>query len=269
MATVPAHLLDAANTHPLPGEPVGKPGDDTTGKAPTEANATMAPSTANATTVPATPLLPNHQAVTASGGNNGKDDDDATPAQTADAATTPTTNDPSSPSASLLTQPTQPQTGSIQVDAAVHTAAPYVPVGEQVAINLKQALNADNNEIRIQLKPASLGTIDVKLNVGQDGRINAVISADRSDTLNMLKQDSGTLQQALRDAGLNADSSSLSFNLRGDGQAFAQSWSQGGGSGNGGGNRSAYASGANDALGGADAAAPAQRAHSGALNIEV
>jgi flagellar hook-length control protein FliK len=226
----------------------------------------MAPSTASAT-APVTPLLPNHQAVTAPSSNNDKDDD-ATPA-TADAATTPTTNDPSSPSASLLTQPTQPQTAPIQVDAAVHTAAPYVPVGEQVAINLKQALNADNNEIRIQLKPASLGTIDVKLNVGQDGRVNAVISADRSDTLNMLKQDSGTLQQALRDAGLNADSSSLSFNLRGDGQSFAQSWSQGGGSGNGGGNGNAYASGTNDALMGADAATPAQRAHSGALNIEV
>ena len=56
----------------------------------------------------------------------------------------------------------------------------------------------------------------MKLNLTQDGRINAVISADRSDTLNMLKQDSGTLQQSLRDAGLNADSSSLSFNLRGD-----------------------------------------------------
>jgi hypothetical protein len=275
MATVPAHLLDAANAHPLPGEPVGQPGDApipaaTGGKATTDANAVMAPSTASAT-APTTTLLPAHQAVTAVGGNSDKSDDgSSTPSQTADAAATQTANDPSTSSTSLLTQPSAPQTAPAQVDAATHTAAPYVPVGEQVAINLKQALNADNNEIRIQLKPASLGTIDVKLNVGQDGRINAVITADRSDTLNMLKQDSGTLQQALKDAGLNADSSSLSFNLNSNAQSFAQNSSQGGSGSNGGGNSSAYASGnAGDALAGSDTATPVQRSHSGALNIEV
>jgi flagellar hook-length control protein FliK len=275
MATVPAHLLDAANAHPLPGEPVGQPGDaptaatTTSGKASTDANAVMTPSTGSAT-APTTTLLPAHQAVTAVGGNNDKSDDgSSSPSQAADAATQ-TTNDPSTPSASLLTQPNAPQTTPAQIDAATHTAAPYVPVGEQVAINLKQALNADNNEIRIQLKPASLGTIDVKLNVGQDGRINAVISADRSDTLNMLKQDSGTLQQALKDAGLNADSSSLSFNLNSNAQSFAQNSSQGGSSSNGGGNGGAYASGnAGDASAGNDTTAPVQRSHSGALNIEV
>jgi flagellar hook-length control protein FliK len=269
MATVPAHLLDAANAHPLPGDTVGKPGTDVAAKAPTDANATMPPSTASAT-APTTTLLPTHQAVTAVGTNgNEKDDDNGTTTQTADAATTATTNDPSTPSSSLLQQPTAPQNAPVQVDAAAHTAAPYVPVGEQVAANLKQALNADNNEIRIQLKPAALGTIDVKLNVGQDGRINAVISADRSDTLNMLKQDSGTLQQALKNAGLNADSSSLSFNLNSNAQSFAQNWSQGG-SGNGGGNGGSYGGNlGNDTLIGNDIVAPVQRSHSGALNIEV
>lgn len=270
MATVSPHLLDAANAHPLPGEPVGKQGDDANGKAPADANAILPPSTANAATTPAAPLLPNHPANAAAdnvnGNNNG--DNGATSAQTADNSTTAASNDPSTSSASLLAQPNQPQNAPVQVDAAVHTAAPYVPVGEQVALNLKQAIAADNNEIRIQLKPASLGTIDVKLNVGQDGRINAVISTDRSDTLNMLKQDAGTLQQALRNAGLNADSSSLSFNLSSDAQSFAQNWSnQSGGGHSGGGN--AYAGAANDALLGADVVTPAQRLHAGALDIEV
>jgi hypothetical protein len=268
MATVPTHLLDAANAHPLPGEAVGKPGDDATaGKAAKDANAALTPSPAAA---PATTMLPTHQAVTGVGtSNNGKSDDDTTSAQSADAATTPTTNDPSTPNASMLTQPTTPQTAPVQADAAVRTTAPYVPVGEQVAVNLKQALNADNNEIRIQLKPAALGTIDVKLNVGQDGRINAVISADRSDTLNMLKQDSGTLQQALKNAGLNADSSSLSFNLNSNTQSFAQNWSQGS-SGQGGGNSGPYGGNlGNDTLPDNDIVASVQRSHSGALNIEV
>jgi flagellar hook-length control protein FliK len=263
IATVPPHLLDAANTHPLPGEPGGKPGDAPNGKAPTDANALLPPSTANAAT---TPALDNHPASPGTPNANPTNDDKSlTSAHTTDNGATPTSNDPS-PSASLLAQPNQPQSAPIQADAAVHTAAPYAPVGEQVALNLKQAIAADNNEIRIQLKPASLGTIDVKLNVGQDGRINAVISADRSDTLNMLKQDAGTLQQALRDVGLNADGSSLSFNLRSDAQSFAQNWSQDGGSGS---NSSAYAGHASNSLPGADAVTPAQRLHAGALDIEV
>lgn len=96
------------------------------------------------------------------------------------------------------------------------------PAAEQVAINLRQAVQTGTNRIEIQLKPASLGAIDVKLDLTHDGRISVIISADRSDTLNLLRQDSAGLQQALRNAGLQADSGSLSFNLRGDAQSFAQ-----------------------------------------------
>ena len=262
LASVAPHLLDAANTHPLPGAPAGKPADDANGKAVGEASGALPAASADpANTLAA--ALPSHAAVGATGNGNANNADvTAAPAPPADDGTNATGNDPSTPSVSLLAQPTQPQTAPVQVDAAVHTAAPYVPVGEQVALNLKQAIAADNNEIRIQLKPASLGTIDVKLNVGQDGRVNAVISADRSDTLNMLKQDAGTLQQALRDAGLNADNGSLSFNLRGDAQSFAQNWSHGGGGG------STHAARASDALL-TDTVTPAQRLHAGAVDIEV
>jgi len=68
----------------------------------------------------------------------------------------------------------------------------------------------------------------VKLNVNHDGRLTAVISADRSDTLNLLKQDAGSLQQALQDAGFSTGSGSLSFNLRSDTQGFAQNGSSSG-----------------------------------------
>jgi flagellar hook-length control protein FliK len=136
-----------------------------------------------------------------------------------DAAGTP------SPSASLLgaqngtaTNPTN----TLPTDASLRPTLIALPASEQVAANLTQALKTGANEIQIQLKPASLGVIDVKLNVNHDGRLTAVISADRSDTLNLLKQDVGNLQQSLRDAGFNADSGSLSFNLRGDTQSFAQ-----------------------------------------------
>jgi hypothetical protein len=168
-------------------------------------------------------------------------------------------------STSLLAPPstTAAPSAPAQAAAVVQTTAPYVPVGEQIAANVKQAFANNNNEIRIELKPASLGAIDVKLKFGHDGHVTAVITADRSDTLNMLKQDQGNLQQSLRDAGINADSGSLSFNLRGDAQSFAQNSSGGNGQ-----------PGSRSHQGGDDSsltanAAPTSRAHSGSLNIEV
>ena len=77
------------------------------------------------------------------------------------------------------------------INPAVVLPSHVLPAYEQVAINLKQAAQSGTDRIEIQLKPASLGAIDVKLDVTHDGRITAVISADRSDTLNMLRQDSG------------------------------------------------------------------------------
>jgi flagellar hook-length control protein FliK len=147
--------------------------------------------------------------------------------------------------------------------AYVPASAPatVLPVYQQVAINLKQAAQAGTDHIEIQLKPASLGAIDVKLNLTHDGRITAVISADRSDTLHLLRQDSSGLEQALRDAGLQADSSSLSFNLRGDAQSFAQQSAPASTNGD-------YATATNST----DAQrsdAPRSRRHDGTLDIEV
>jgi hypothetical protein len=267
LATIPPHLLNAAVPQAQAGA-AGKAGDDAAQK-PGAADASTGPAAATTATGAATPvttpLHPSHAGTDDQSGNTGTQNDNA-PTQAVGADST-STSDANTASASLVTQPNSPAATPIQVDAAVHTPAPYVPVGEQVALSLKQALATDNNEIRIQLKPASLGTIDVKLNLTQDGRVSAVISADHSDTLNMLKQDSGTLQQSLRDAGLNADSNSLSFNLRGDAQSFAQNSSQGG-SGRGG-NNGSYGAGGSDALVGDNSPTPSQRFHNGSLNIEV
>jgi flagellar hook-length control protein FliK len=143
---------------------------------------------------------------------------------------------------------------------------PIIPhaVAEQVAINVHQAVKSGTDHIQIQLQPADLGTIDVKLNVNHDGRVTVVVSADRSDTLNLLQQDAGSLTQALRDAGLQADNSSLSFNLRG-GFQFQQQQSAGS---SGGSRDGAYPS---DGDGGDVIAAPLPtlRRHAGALDIHV
>jgi flagellar hook-length control protein FliK len=131
---------------------------------------------------------------------------------------------------------------------------------EQVAVSLRQAAKGDVDHIQIQLQPAELGAIAIKLNVNHDGRVTVVISADRSDTLNLLQHDASTLAQALRDAGLQADNSSLSFNLRGF-QMNHQS-AQGG---------SPWREGTagSDELGTAVSPTATLRRHSGALDIHV
>src|SRR5579863_4876299 len=137
---------------------------------------------------------------------------------------------------------------------------------DQIAFSLRQSARNGLNQIEIQLKPASLGSIDVKLEMAHDGRMTAVISSDRSDTLNLLQRNSGELQQALRDAGLQTDTGSLSFNLRGE-QQYSGGQSQ----------QAGYLANATSAdPGGEDeialpiaAATGAAPSHSGLLNIQV
>jgi hypothetical protein len=73
-----------------------------------------------------------------------------------------------------------------------------------------------SDQIQIQLHPAELGSIEVRLHVARDGAVTAIIAAERHDTLALLQGEARGLEQALRDAGLRADSGSLSFGPRGD-----------------------------------------------------
>src|SRR3546814_6284200 len=72
------------------------------------------------------------------------------------------------------------------------------------------------------LHPAELGRIEVKLENASDGTLRAVISAERSETLDLLQRDARGLERALQEAGVKTDSGSLSFNLRGQGQGQEQ-----------------------------------------------
>lgn len=113
---------------------------------------------------------------------------------------------------------------------ALHTAAtdaasiaskptvPNQPVFDQVAVHVAKAAAEGLDKINIKLKPISLGQIEVQLEVATDGRVHAVIAADKPETLDLLQRDARSLERALGDAGLRTDSGSLSFNLRGQNQ---------------------------------------------------
>ena len=94
---------------------------------------------------------------------------------------------------------------------------------EQVTLQLHKMAKSGTDQMTLQLRPAELGRIDIKLEFAKDGSntVKGIVIADTQATLDMLQKDSGGLQRALQDAGLRADSGSLQFNLRGDGQQNA------------------------------------------------
>ena len=128
---------------------------------------------------------------------------------------------------------------AIQSSAAVQqlaTAAPQAQVPDapvqQLAIHVTRAAKEGADRIEIQLKPAELGRVDVKLEVGHDGRVQAVVSAERPETLDLLRRDVQQLERALTHAGFNTDKDSFSFAERG-GERGQQADGRGNGQGDG------------------------------------
>jgi flagellar hook-length control protein FliK len=100
--------------------------------------------------------------------------------------------------------------------------------GEQVAVHLATRSSSGDSHITVQLKPVELGTVDVRIETRQDGDLSVHMRVERPETLELLQRDARQLERALNEAGIKADSSSLSFSLRQDqGQAFAdRRWMQ-------------------------------------------
>ena len=108
------------------------------------------------------------------------------------------------------------QTQAQQAPQQARAPLPQPPV-EQVAVRIASMAKDGMDQIRIQLEPADLGRVDVRLHM-QDGAVTATVMADNQDTLDLLQRDSRSLQQALQDAGLKTNSDGLNFSLRDDGR---------------------------------------------------
>ncbi len=106
-------------------------------------------------------------------------------------------------------------TSALAMASARAPHLPSVPV-DQFAVHIARAAATGSDQISIKLKPAALGQVEVKFELTHDGRVTAVITAERPDTLDLLQRDSRALERALQEAGLKTDSNSLQFNLRGE-----------------------------------------------------
>ena len=88
-------------------------------------------------------------------------------------------------------------------------------VVDQVSVQISKAIKAGADKINIRLYPQHLGRVEVRLEVAHDGRTVAMVTADKPETLEMLRRDSDQLSKALQDAGLDMQSGDLNYNLKG------------------------------------------------------
>jgi flagellar hook-length control protein FliK len=111
-----------------------------------------------------------------------------------------------------------------------------LPPHEQIAVQIRDAMQNGNSRLTVALHPVELGRVEVKLDIDKDKNVTATIVVDRPGTLDLLRNDAKALERALQDAGLQTDSRSLSFNLRdsnGQNGGAQNGQETGGGSGRG------------------------------------
>ncbi len=84
----------------------------------------------------------------------------------------------------------------------------------QVAFEMIRQMHQGTSRFSIRLDPPELGRIDVKMHVDATGAINARLTVEKSETLDMFQRDRGTLEKALSQAGLDGAKTNLEFSLR-------------------------------------------------------
>lgn len=84
---------------------------------------------------------------------------------------------------------------------------------DQVHVKIAQAVKNGESRIELNLEPAHLGKIQVHIDLS-GGKVNISVMAEKSETLDLLKNEAGSLQKSLAEAGIKADSGSLQFAQR-------------------------------------------------------
>jgi hypothetical protein len=85
-----------------------------------------------------------------------------------------------------------------------------------LTLNIAAKSAGGAKQFDIQLSPAELGRVDVRLSLDGSGNAQAHLAADRPETLQLLQSNAPTLTRALQDSGVQVASNGLQFSLRGD-----------------------------------------------------
>ncbi len=88
---------------------------------------------------------------------------------------------------------------------------------QAVAIEIGMRAMRGAKEFAIRLDPEDLGRIDVKLEVSDEGQVQARVVVEKVETLQLLQRDARTLERAFDQAGLKTSPDGLQFSLRDSG----------------------------------------------------
>lgn len=202
---------------PLPGAPAA-PASSTAAK-PADPSASPSPSTAADTTAPTITLTPTAVSSKAGGQPSSNDQPKQDEVKLLAAATaTESKSDKTDPAstAANAAAPTPPAVTSAAprvASAAYQSAQPTVNIG-QVAFEMARQVQQGASRFTIRLDPPDLGRIDVKMHVDATGNLNARLTVERSETLDMFQRDRGSLEKALTQAGVDGGKTNLEFSLK-------------------------------------------------------
>jgi hypothetical protein len=160
------------------------------------------------------------------------------------------------------TDPADPkgaQSNASAVNAAATPAAPRIlpaayqaattPINmAQVAFEMVRQMHQGQSRFTIRIDPPELGRVDVKMHVDASGNVNARLTVERSETLDMFQRDRGSLEKALTQAGLDGAKTNLEFSLRQNPFAGMMGGDQRPGNGNASGPRFSLTAEADDAI---------------------
>lgn len=113
------------------------------------------------------------------------------------------------------------QRAALPTAANAHAAARFQPqtVGQLAARIAAKAVDGAR-VFDIRMDPAELGRVEVRLELGDNNSVRALLSAERSETLAELQRSARDLEKALAEAGLDLAEDGLSFSLSDDGAGF-------------------------------------------------
>lgn len=112
-------------------------------------------------------------------------------------------------------------------DPAHAMARPDAPVPLQaMAVEIGMRAMRGSREFAIRLDPEDLGRVDIKLEISEAGQVQAKLTVDKVETLQLLQRDARTLERAFDQAGLKTSPDGLQFSLRDPGQQNRQSGQQ-------------------------------------------
>lgn len=129
----------------------------------------------------------------------------------------PTANAPTAPGGVGITAgESNPQSGRAEATTAPHqsTRLNGPQFAERIGLTIARAADSGVDRVSIRLNPREMGRIDVRMDLGADGRMQLHVMADKPDTLDQLQRNMRDLERSLSDAGFDTGAGDLNFSLR-------------------------------------------------------